>query len=267
MQPYSIRIKDDFDLEKILKYKPFFFFFSNEPTRTILHNGKPLRLDFTQKRDKLEILFDRKIDNLEQQQIIKRISFCFGAKENLSDFYTMAQNDTVLKEFSEQIYGNRLLSAYTDFEALVSIVASQNVTFLQYKKMVGNIVELLGDGVYFPSTTEILQKKELLKSCGLGYRTKFIEAIADHMKFKKQAEVDSLYSVNGIGPYSLDIFRLFQLRDYNNFYVDVLTKKIFKENYGFDWKTDKDVRNFAKQKFGKFQGLAEIYLQKFLNDN
>ena len=263
----SIPLADDFNLEKILKYKPFFFFFSNEPTRTIIHNDVPLAIDFAQKNQTLELLFSRDIERKEADAITKRIAFCLGAKENLFDFYTMAKNDRVLKRFSEQIYGNRLLSAYDDFEALVSIIASQNVTFLQYKKMVGKIVELLGDGVYFPSAIEILQKKELLKNCGLGYRTKFIEAVAEYMTHKKNVDVDSLYRVNGIGPYSLDIFRLFQLRDYNNFYVDVLTKKIFRDNYGYDWKTDKDVRDFAKQKFGKFQGLAEIYLQKFLNDN
>ncbi|MCK4968145.1 MAG: hypothetical protein KAS12_03750, partial [Candidatus Aenigmarchaeota archaeon] len=176
-------------------------------------------------------------------------------------------NDKVLKEFSEQIYGNRLLSAYDDFEALVSIIASQNVTFLQYKKMVRNIVDAFGGGNYFPSATDIRQKKELLKDCGLGYRTKFIKNIAEYMKFKRQADFDSLSRINGIGPYSLDIFRLFQLRDYNSFYVDILIKKIFKENYDFNWENDKDVRDFAKRNFGRFQGLAEIYLQKFLNDN
>ncbi|MCK4551042.1 MAG: hypothetical protein KAT91_03745, partial [Candidatus Aenigmarchaeota archaeon] len=165
------------------------------------------------------------------------------------------------------IYGNRLLSAYDDFEALASIIASQNVTFSQYKKMVGKIVDIFGEGVYFPIALEVLQKKELLKECGLGYRTEFIENIAEHMRFRNCANLDTLHTVKGIGPYSLDIFRLFQLRDYNAFYVDVLIKKIFRENYGFEWETDKDVRDFSKRKFGKFRGLAEIYLQKFLNDN
>ncbi|MCK5474094.1 MAG: DNA-3-methyladenine glycosylase 2 family protein [Candidatus Aenigmarchaeota archaeon] len=261
-----IPLADDFNLEKILKYKPFFFFFGTNSERTIIHKGEPLRLSFTQKHNSLVIEFNREINSLEQKQIADRISFGLGAQEVLSEFYGIAKNDKVLKNFSDVIYGNRLLSAYDDFEALVSIIASQNVTFAQYKKMVGKIVDAFGGGEYFPTALEVLQKKELLKECGLGYRTEFIENIAEHMRFRNCADLDTLHTVKGIGPYSLDIFRLFQLRDYNAFYVDVLIKKIFRENYGFEWEIDKDVREFAKMKFGKFQGLAEIYLQKFLND-
>ncbi len=160
---FSIPLVDDFDLKKILKYNPFFFFFKNVPERTIIHKGEPLKLSFSQKHSSLVIDFYGKIKEEEQKKIASRISFCLGAKENLSEFYAIAENDKVLKNFSDAIYGNRLLSAYDDFEALVSIIASQNVTFAQYKKMVGKIVEIFGEGEYFPTALEVLQKKGLLK--------------------------------------------------------------------------------------------------------
>ena len=263
----KIPLLEDFDLEKIMRYKPFFFFSSSEPVRAVRLGGKDVTLHFSQQGQTLKIDADSELSQKDADFLKKRIDYCFGASEDLSRFYALCEGDKVLSRFSEAVYGNRLLSAFTDFEALISIVCSQNVTFRQYKKMVGNIIECYGNGRHFPSALDILKNPSLLKRCGVGYRDKYIISIAEYMKFRKSADIDSLHQVRGIGPYSLDIFRLFQTRDYSAFYVDVLITKIFRENYGAILESGSEVRSYAKKMFSGYAGLAEIYLQKFISDN
>ena len=262
----KIPISEDFNLKKILKFKPFFFFSSSEPVRTIVLKGEEILLQFSQEENALLIEIDKEISQKDANFLNKRISYCFGVHENFTDFYAICEHDKILSKYMDKIYGNRLLSAFDDFEALVSIICSQNVTFCQYKNMVQNIINAYGPGRYFPIALEILKKPNMLKDCGVGYRDKYILEIAKYMRFRKSADLETLHQIKGIGPYSLDIFRLFQQRNYSVFYVDVLIKRIFREDYEAILKTDTEVRSFARKKFKNYAGLAEIYLQKFISD-
>ena len=258
----------DFSLDNIVRHKPFFFFFSDKAERAVKVGDKLVTMRFFQEDQKLIVRFDSELDLSEVDFLTKRISYCLGTMEEFSDLYLICEGDKILSRFSDKIYGNRLLSAFTDFEALVSIICSQNVSFAQYKGMVAKIVDAYGSGLVFPGPLDILADVGLLKGCGVGYRAEYIVNIAKFMSDKD--EVDDAYElsgVKGIGPYSIDIFMLFQRRQYEFFYVDSLIKKIIREDYGVaGYLSDKDIRQFAKNHWGKYKGLCEVYLQKFLND-
>lgn len=257
----------DFSLDNIVRHKPFFFFFSDKAERAVKVGGKLVTMSFFQEGQRLIVKYDSELDSSEVDFIYERISYCLGTMDELSDLYSICSEDKVLSRFSDKIYGNRLLSAFSDFEALVSIICSQNVSFAQYKAMVLNIVDAYGAGLVFPGPLDILADAGLLKGCGVGYRADYIVNIARFMSGKDVVDdVYTLSSVKGIGPYSIDIFMLFQKRQYDFFYVDSLIKKIIREDYGSDLSSDKDIRQFAKNHWGKYKGLCEVYLQKFLND-
>ncbi|MBW6462501.1 MAG: hypothetical protein K0B07_05655 [DPANN group archaeon] len=258
----------DFNLDNIVRHKPFFFFFYDKAEKVVRVNGKLVTMRFFQQNQKLIVRFEAELNQAEVEVLIERVSYCLGTMEEISDLYSICSEDKVLSRFSDEIYGNRLLSAFTDFEALVSIICSQNVSFAQYKGMVAKIVEAYGSGVVFPEPCDILADASLLKNCGVGYRADYIVNIAKFMSGKNV--VDDAYTlsgVKGIGPYSIDIFMLFQRRKYDFFYVDSLIKKIIRDDYGVSEDlSDKYIRQFAKNHWGKYKGLCEVYLQKFLKD-
>ncbi|MFH1126544.1 MAG: hypothetical protein ABIG84_02550 [archaeon] len=262
----KIPVADDFDLCKILKYRPFFFFFEDKPLRSFLYKGKLLDVEFFQEDDFLELNIEGNPDDQSLEFLRERIRYCLGVGENYSDFYTIVRDDHVLSKHTEAIYGNRLLSAFTDFEAAVMIICSQNVSFRLYKSMAKKIVDAYGEGVYFPEPGQILANPGLLAECGAGYRDKFILDMCRYYLFREKTDLLKLSEIRGFGPYSMDIFRLFQLRDYGYFYVDRLIKKIFADYYKAELMNDFEVRSFAKNKFGKYAGLCEVYLQKLLCD-
>ncbi len=264
----KIPVADDFNLFNIMKFKPFFFFFGDAPVRTVLYKGKLVGLEFFQDSGFLSVNIDGDVDKKGAGFLKDRIAYCLGIREELSDFYTIVRDDKVLCKHYDAIYGNRLLSAFSDFEAAVSIICSQNVSFRQYKAMVRKIVDAYGEGVYFPGPEQILERPDVLsKCCGVGYRDRFIVDMCKCFRFRDKTDLMRMSEVRGFGQYSMDIFRLFQLRDYGYFYVDRLIGKIFRSFYGAELLNDFEVRSFGKRKFGKFAGLAEVYLQKFLCDN
>ncbi len=258
-------LKDtDFDLYKVLKYKPFFFFWKNEPTTSVVHNLTVIDLFFSQKEGVLRVELKSKSDFRKYVKEIKaRIEYILGLYESYDDFMHYVKEDRVLGSFKDKIEGNRIVSAYNDFDALFAIVVSQNMSFVQYKKVMMNIFDYFG---HIPSPFEVLKYKDKFKDFGIGYRDVFLKNIAEKFRFFKSIEYEDL-NVKGIGNYSRNIYVLFQKRKWDYFYVDTLIKRIFKERYGFEGKKDKEVKDFAIRRFGPYSGLAEVYLQKFLNDN
>lgn len=262
----EIAVESDFNLEKIIRYRPFFFFMKSSPQSAVIVGDNVINLDLSQEKERLLIDFGKKIPKSVADIISQRVSYCLGCRENLSEFYFLCENDKVLGKMNDKIYGNRLVSAYSDFEALASIICSQNSSFLQYKKMVLNIVDKYGLGA-FPKPRHILEKPHLLKECGVGYRDEYLINLSKFMLFKPEIDdISALSRVKGIGPYSIDIFLLFQRRKYEYLYADSLIRKIMKNDYGIAIENDRDLRHHAKRLWGKYQGLCEVYLQKFLYD-
>ncbi|MCK5333394.1 MAG: hypothetical protein KAJ24_02695, partial [Candidatus Aenigmarchaeota archaeon] len=100
-------MKDGFNFEKILKFRPFFFFFNEEPVRTVLFHGTPLELRFKQNEWDLRVELSKEVSEDYKKALAQRIAFCFGADENFSKFHVMCENDEVLSQFLDKIEGNR----------------------------------------------------------------------------------------------------------------------------------------------------------------
>lgn len=240
-----IEIGSDFDFTKNLGSRPFLFFFDSKPERKIRVDDELVNFKFKQDGKILRVETDKPVDSLK-----RKLGTWFGMDEDFSGFYGICKRDPVLKNYLGRIKGVRLFSAPDDFEALVCIICSQMTGFPQYKTMTRRIYEAYGA---FPGPKDILARPGLLDGCGVGYRKKFILALAK--SFPEWGP--------GLGEYSRNIFRLFQKRDYSSFYDDSLIRKIASEHYGF---RGENVREFASKKWGKWAGLAEVYLQKFLRD-
>ena len=253
------RIAPDFSLEKTLKFMPFLFFPHNLPKRNVRIGRRILELEFSQKRagGPINIISERKsLRPNEKTHIARRITQCFGLREDLSQAYNLCEKDPVLSKHFDKIYGTRLLSAFTDFEGLLCILCSHLVSFKQYKRMIQKIYESYDYA--FPTPSEILKYPGRLEDCGLGYRVEYLLDAA--RKCGEGLLPKSLREIRGVGKYSEKIFRLFQERDYSSFYEDSLTARIASTEYGTDSLGLENLWGPA------FCGLLEVFAQKFLND-
>ncbi len=243
----NLKVSSDFDFAKNLESRPFLFFFDvdGKPERRILVDGRLVNFRFRQHGKTLGVETDSKVADLRE-----KLENWFGLGEDMSGFYRLCKKDPVLRNYLGNIRGIRLFSAPDDFEACVCIICSQMTGFPQYKAMTRRIYEAYG---FFPGPKDILARPGLLDGCGVGYRKKFILSLAK--SFPEWGP--------GLGGYSKNIFTLFQRRDYSSFYEDSLIRKIASEHYGF---RGKNVREFASRRWGKWAGLAEVFLQKFLRD-
>lgn len=242
----------DLDFNKCFKLKPFFFFYEQVPFRNVLFNGKLFELSFSQKHD--ELIINSSIN--PPKNLIERIAFCLGIKDDLSSFYELVSSDPVLSEFEDSIHGLRLFSAFSDFEGVIGTVCSQFTSFPAYKRMMACLMSRFNR---FPEPSEL--SLSLLKSCGFGFRAENALSVT-----KAFTNNEPLINAKGWGEYSDALYNLFQKRDYSSFYYDSLIKKIILKNYDSTLKTKSEFLEFAENQWGSWKGLAEVYLQKFLRD-
>ncbi|MEO0293432.1 MAG: hypothetical protein ABIN61_04315 [candidate division WOR-3 bacterium] len=234
----------DFSFEKTFNSGLFYFFYEDEPKRVIYFEKNKIELFFKQEGDDLIITLSQDIK--EKEKLINRISYCFGLNEDLSFFYLLCEKDPVLSKFLPLIKSTRVISAFSDFEALVGAIISQNNSYRNYRKQMREVYRTIN---FIP---EKYKEKEL-KKIKLGYKIPYIiELVKNFGKLEVK-------NIKGIGNYSLNLYKIFQKRDYNAFYVDCLTKRIMQEKYGIY----KDFEENSKKLWGNYRGLAEAYLQRF----
>ncbi len=269
---FFLECAEDFDLNKILKNEPFAFFFGNDAKRCLHVFGRDVFLELDQKEDGKLVCHVRCRDKLNGNMldfIKNRLEFCLGCREKLDEFYALVKNDGVLSRFYDRIYGTRALAFFDSFEAIFAIICSQNVSFNTYKKMLLRVVSSYGLEDRLPTWAEVLENPHLLENSGVGYRATYIlEAARFFSRVDRFAlpEESRLKNMKGVGNYTTTLFYLLQGRDYSRFYVDVLMRKIFAQHYNFVFERDAELERYAKRRFGKYSGLAGLYLQQFLRE-
>ncbi len=243
----EIKIKTkDYDFYKIFHSGLFYFFYEDTPIRKIYFNNRMFDLSFKAQKDSLTIDISPGMEKGELKTLRKHISYCLGLDEDLKDFYSLCRKDKVLKEYLPKIKQTRVVSAFSDFEALVGAMVSQNNSYRNYRTQMRKVYRTLN---FKPKN----YSEGKLKKLKLGYKTAYI------LELKKNYNKLDIKDIKGIGNYSVNLYNIFQKRDYNAFYVDCLSEKIMKENYGIN----KDFDLNSKKLWGKYRGLAEAYLQRF----
>ncbi|HLE07209.1 MAG TPA: hypothetical protein VI933_01130 [archaeon] len=251
----SIPCAPDFDFEKILMSKPFYFFYSPEPERKVFLDGQFFNLSFKQSEQELIINVDKKLNPAQTQFLKSRIQFCLGTNENMGRFYEMCKADLVLHKLLPRIRGTRMVSAFSDFEALVGCIISQNNSFRNYLATMQHLYQELN--------FEPKNYLQPLRKFKVGYKEQFLQGLAK--LYLQNFRFDGSTKIKGLGKYSFALFDIFQRRNFAGFYWDTLTERILREHYKIST-TEKTSHAAAQKLWGDYCGLAEILLQKFLND-
>ncbi|MCK4730185.1 MAG: hypothetical protein KAT28_02600 [Candidatus Aenigmarchaeota archaeon] len=236
----------NFNFHKTFNSGLFYLFYEPEPTRKMIIGGKLITLKFKQTGNQLIISCSEEIEKDQKTRLINRIKYCLDLEEDLSEFYNICKKDLVLKNHLEKIKDTRVISAFSDFEALVGAIISQNNSYRNYRIQMRRVYKNLN------FIRENYTEKNLLK-LKLGYKINYLLDLVENFEKTK------LRDIKGIGNYSINLFNIFQKRDYNYFYMDCLTEKIMRENY----KIKENFEEASIKLWGKYRGLAEAYLQKF----
>lgn len=212
----------------------------------------------------------------EEREIKDIISFMFSADDDLAEFYSLAQNDPVLKHAIKDLYGLKVQTSPTLFEGLVIGFCLQWISFRRGVEIIDCLVKRYGerfDDQYAFPLPEALAEAPLdeLKECKLGFRTERIKWISEKVAGGLNLEVlkelpdnqlrEELMKIKWIGKSTAEALLLWRFKRYNSFPLDVWSTKIFQAFYPeLKEKTSNDIKKFAEDRWSRYKGLAYYYL-------
>ncbi|MDR0309332.1 MAG: hypothetical protein LBH88_01045 [Candidatus Methanoplasma sp.] len=181
--------------------------------------------------------------------------------------------DPYVASLSSSCPGMRILRQ-EPWECLATYVLATNVNVKRIAKMVESVCDTfgrdLGERRAFPTPKQILDRREEIAVCRLGYREgRFIELaegaedglidIGAMEEMDYEECIGSLMRINGVGPKVADCVALFGFGHLGAFPVDARISKCLEEMYGVkgNYRT---MAEFGRRKFGRYAGYAQEFL-------
>jgi DNA-3-methyladenine glycosylase II len=231
-----------------------------------------------------EVFAEKKMNDTDKAMVTRMVKRALRVEENISEFYTLARNDHVLRGVVEDLYGMRIMGWPELFPALILAVTLQMAPMKRSNRMMDLLIENFGSNVSFdgktiahwPSPEKIanLTIDELKVKAKLGYRADNLVSIAKALeagfstvdqleKLPPEEAKKQLLSLRGIGDYSADI-----VVPGMGFPLDVWSAKIFQVLLlGKETEKPRDaipvLKKTAEKRWGKWRGYAFVYV---LND-
>lgn len=206
--------------------------------------------------------------------------------ENIKE--KLSKIDDYLKTSIEYGYGIRILNQ-DNWESLISFIISANNNIPRIKGIIERIAKKYGKKIVWKNneyytfpTPEELSKASVkdLRELGLGFRdvrvfetTRMINNNVININKIENIEDknilrEKLLKFPGVGPKVADCIMLFSMKKYNVFPIDVWVKRVMNELYGNEINkkskvlepNNKQILEYAENKFGELAGLAQQYL-------
>jgi len=176
--------------------------------------------------------------------------------------------------------GIRILNQ-DEWEIMISFMISANNRIPMIKKVIENISKSFGsyicsykgrDYYSFPTAEKLAEAPlELIQECKAGFRSERIKEAAKRFISEKDTIYDLknktydegleyLKSYKGIGDKVANCILLFSMKQFDTFPVDVWVRRVMQTLYVDNNTSDKEIRKFAENKFGKLSGYAQQYL-------
>jgi DNA-3-methyladenine glycosylase II len=248
--------------------------------------GLKLKATGTPQKPKIQctIFSQTELNSTKQQDITRMLKRALRTEEDLTEFYALAKEDSILKTVVEDLCGIRTTAWPELFPALILAVTLQMAPMTRANQMMELLISGFGDQAafdgkairYWPSPDKIASSTvdDLMAKAKLGYRAKNLTAIAKTLQQGFPAMDDlwamsaeeakrKLLTLRGIGDYSADII----VPDMG-FPIDVWSAKIFHILF-FGTKPENPrqaiplLKETAEKRWGKWQGYAFVYV---LND-
>ena len=231
--------------------------------------------------------------NIRSYQNIK--TDFFRKKDNIEKIMKSISRDKITQKAVKQYPGLRILQQ-DPFQCLISFIVSSNSSIQKIRTSLEKISEKFGvkatfedqEFFLFPKPERLAQASiEEIKSCGVGYRARFIKEAAnmtmsDKIDFQclkrcsyqdakekiclipgvgnKVADCILLFSLNKLEAFPLDRWMIRILNKYYTKQFQLETKTITEKQYGILHKKIKD-------QFGPYAGYAQQFLFKMERDS
>ena len=210
----------------------------------------------------------------ERKEARKKIIFILGLNTDLDSFYAQI-SDSPFEFLIEEFYGLSAPASPSPYQALVEVIAQQQVNFEFAQRTIGNLVKLAGEpvgGLYvFPTPEKINELGERLKEAKLGYRAGYIKSLTElYLEGRLNLElwdwevdraIGYLTKFRGIGKWTAELFLAYGLR--RNVYPagDLGLRRGIAKIFGKRLKEvrEKDVREIIEP-YGKWKGLLAFYI-------
>ncbi len=268
----------------------------------IMMEGSPCLIKICPISQDLETPLDVLVESSSKiriNDIKNQLMKIFGLNDDLDNLYEFLRSDPKLEPTIDFCRGLRLFKAHDPFECLISSISSANNSIIRWNRSIKLMKEKWGkeygfsSGKFytFPRPEKILQvpeheveefelcsgEKNLeecvnnLKSCGVGYRGKYMKQAAvmvkENIDLNNLGNMDyedafqTLLQIPGVGPKVADCILLYGFGRTESFPVDVWIKRIVCELYfnGNDIPVSK-IRLFGMEKFGDYAGYVQLYL-------
>ena len=197
------------------------------------------------------------------------------------DYISIIENikecDDVLGKYLDKSIGLKMIKQ-DPIECIVSYIISQNNSVRNIKNSLDLISYNFGDKVMFldkeyylfPSIDKLSKiSLDEFRECKVGFRDRYlVDIISDIVEnrlnvnyiFEMNSEDSLRYlmSFRGIGMKVASCILLFAYGKYDVYPIDTWVKKYMDINYGI--KDEKNIKEFCKEKYGKYSGLAIQYM-------
>ena len=211
------------------------------------------------------------------KELGKFIQETFRLGDNLANLYMEIGNQEPMRSIVNRYVGLRLCKVDL-WDALACMIISQNNNLKRIKNNVEDLKKF-GKPVqvgsiktnFFPEPEELTKAK--LKQCSLGYRCDYLWGTAEIIAAgglkgieKKSTEEarEILMELPGVGRKVADCVLLFGLGKLDVFPTDVWIEKAMKKLYKVD---SKNIQEFARKKWGKWQGYSQQYIYYWALNN
>lgn len=213
----------------------------------------------------------------EIKEAKETIAWILGFDEDLKPFYKMVEDDPVMQASLTPNYGWKDKSYPTVFESLIGVVVAQNVQFKRIYTMLellcqkfGEKISLEGKNYYaFPDPEAIaVASLKDLRTCKVGYRDKFLKAIAEKIikekinleRVKKMTNEEALKFLTQlpyVGPYTANLGLVLATRCRDIFHLDLFSREAMRTFYfGGKEVDDETILKFAKEHWHPYESLA-----------
>lgn len=232
---------------------------------------------------------DNKIimDNITEDDFNDIFARYFDMDTDYTDIKNKINVDNIIDEAINFGHGIRILNQ-DEWETMISFMISANNRIPMIKKVIENLSEQFGqlignyrgkDYYSFPTAGEILKYPvEKIKECKAGFRSERIREAAIRFESEKNIiydiknktydeGLDYLKTYKGIGDKIANCVLLFSMKQFNTFPVDVWVRRVMQELYVDKSFSDREIKQFAENKFGNHSGYAQQYLFYYAREN
>jgi DNA-3-methyladenine glycosylase II len=234
-----------------------------------------------------EVFSREKLSVEERRGLVREMTRTLSLKEDVREFYALAERDPLVKSLVEDLYGMRRTNRPDIFPSLILAVTLQMAPIKRSDQMMNLLIENYGvkirfdrkEILYWPSPHRIAKAevRELEERCKLGYRAKILKGIAEAIckGFPTLRELEEmsteeakarLMELKGIGEYSADV-----VSPHPGFALDVWSAKIFNLLlFGEEAKSPRSIipklREIAEDRWRKWKGYVFTYVLNDLNN-